>query len=172
MSRSLAIALVMPVLTGGCVIDAEHVSTRVVSVCTDDVPIVFVPQSATRSASGVRVDDVDVSVEDPDARITLGDILLTADQGIEDFSFAESLQVVVVAPQEDLPDAAVIAAVVTGEASVEASGDPSVNLLEYLSDDSMWFRIELAGAPPDHEFGVTLGACLDLDGFEVEGEDE
>ncbi len=160
---------VLAIAAGGCVIDADHVSTRLVQVCTEDVPLLFSQESADLAVASIAVEDVGATVDDPDARATLDTVVLEARTGITDFSFASALRVVVIAPDSGLPDAEIAAlSPLSGESPMTAAGDGAINLVDYLTSEMLTVRVELAGAAPVSSFSALFDACLDVEGIEIE----
>jgi hypothetical protein len=161
--------VVLACVASGCVIDADHVSTRLYAVCTREVPLLFTQASTGVAVASVAVEDVGAMVDDPDARASLDTLVLEARTGISDFSFASSLRATVLAPGSSLP-AALVAELspVSGESPMTAAGDRSINLVDYLSADSLAVQIELFGTAPNDTFSALLEACLEVDGVEIE----
>lgn len=167
MLRLLATLLLLP----GCVLDSSHVSTELVAVCTEDVPLLFDRASATESVARVTVEDVGASIDHPDARATLDTISLEVLNGVDDLGFAESMTLDIEAPGAGLPDARVVDAPVSGADRVTASGDDQVDLVGYLTADELGLRLVLTGPAPGN-FALLLDACLDVEGIVVEDDDE
>jgi hypothetical protein len=166
--RRSTLLLVLALAGGGCVLDSSHVSTRLLAVCTEDVPLLFEPASASSAVALVTIDDVGASIDDRDARATLDEMSLEELDGIDDFGFASGMTMDIVAPGAELPDARVaeLASVPTGPRLV-AAGDGRVDLVDYLVAETLAVRIELTGAPPAEAFSVLFDACLTVDGIEV-----
>lgn len=163
----LLIALVCP----GCVLDSSHVSTELVAVCTEDVPLVLERESSTRSTALVEVKKVGAQVDDPDAHATLDTVSLTALNGVDDLAFAERMTLDILAPGSGLPDARVVDAAVAGTASLDAQGDDAIDLVDYLTADELAIRLALEGPAPG-DFAVLFDACIDVDGIVVEDDEE
>lgn len=159
-------------ILSGCVIDANHVRTTLKKVCAEDVPLQFSRESAELSAATVVVEDVGATVDDPDARASLATAVLEAITVVDDFSFVSSVGIDVIAPGSPLPDVRVAeVAALTGESPMTAPGDPSINLVDYLTSDTLQVRVELVGPAPAPSFGVLMDACLDVEGIEIEDDD-
>lgn len=166
MARALLIAW-LTIAATGCVLDSSHVSTRLYAVCTEDVLLPFDRVSATLSAARVTIEDVGAQIDDPDARATLDEVVLEAFTGIDDFTFAEAMTMDLVAPGAGLPDARVAETSDIGGASpLRVAGDSSVDLVGYLTAETLEVRIDLIGDAPN-DFAVMLDACLDVEGIEI-----
>jgi hypothetical protein len=163
--------LLLALASSGCVLDSSHVSTELIAVCTDDVPLVFERTGADESVARVEVTKVGATVDDPDARATLATVSLEVLNGVDDLSFAQAMTLDVLAPGSGLPDARVVDAPVAGLDRVSAHGDDQIDLVEYLTSDSLTIRIALEGPSPG-DFALMLDACLDVDGLVVEDDDE
>ena len=124
--------------------------------------------SATRSVAQVSIEDVGASIDEPGARATLDEVVLEAFAGIADFAFAKSMTMDLVAPDAGLPDARVAEVTeLSGDSSLRAEGDESVNLVAYLTAETLEVRIEMLGEAPSAGFAVLLGACLEVSGIEI-----
>lgn len=165
--RPLLLILLLP----GCVLDSSHVSTELVAVCTEDVPLLFDRDDDDRSVARVEVKKVGAQVDDPDASATLDTVSLAVLNGVDDLAFAERMELDLLAPGSDLPDARVVDAAVSGTASVSAEGNPDVDLVDYLTADELALRLTLIGPAPG-DFALLLDACIDVDGLVVEDDDE
>jgi len=166
MRALLLIAMACP----GCVLDSSHVSTELVAVCTEDVPLVLERESDTRSTARVEVKKVGAQVDDPDAHATLDVVSLAVLNGVDDLAFAERMTLDVLAPGSGLPDARVVDAPVAGTASVTAQGDDTIDLVDYLTADELAIRLALDGPSPG-DFAVLFDACIDVDGIVVDDEE-
>jgi hypothetical protein len=164
-------ALAFALLASGCVLDSSHVSTELLSVCTDDVPLLFERVAADRSAARVTVDDVGATIDHPDARATLGALSLEVLAGVDDLGFAEAMTLDVEAPGSDLPDARVVDAPVSGVDRLSAQGDDAVDLVRYLTSERLALELELIGPAPG-SFALVLDACIEVEGIVVEDEDD
>lgn len=156
-------------LASGCVLDSSHVSTELLAVCTEDVPLLF-DREGDRSVARVVVDDVGASIDHPDARATLDTLTLEVLNGVDDLTFAQAMTLDIEAP--DLPGARVVDAPVSGVDRLSASGDPSVDLVRYLTSDRLALSLELRGPAPASDFALMLDACLDVEGVIVEDEED
>lgn len=163
--------LVVLAAADACVLASDHVSTELHAVCTEDVPLPFQRALAGRAVAEVEVEDVGASVDEPDARATLDVVTLEAGRGIDDFAFADSMAMDLLAPGRD---AARVAALepVPAAATVSADGDRDVDLVDYLTSERLSIRIALTGEVPADGFLATLSACIDVDGIVVEDEDD
>ena len=163
-------AALLAAVTGGsgCELAASNVLTRLVKVCTHDVPLSFQRASGTDTVATLPVDvSKTASYDVPDAVAVLHDLTLTRTSG--DFSFADSFRVSVTAPGSGLPDAdiATLQPVPPGP-SLAATGDASINLAPYITAGAFTVRLDLHGASvPAQGVAVTLQACLDVDGVEI-----
>jgi hypothetical protein len=156
-------------LAAGCVIDAEHVSTELVAVCTEDVPLLFEVESPETAVATVQVEDVGATIDDPDARATLDTVVLTPANGVADFAFVDAMQVDLLAPGSALPTVTIAeVTAIDARAALTAPGDSSIDLVDYLTSEVLLVRVELAGRAPASGFAAVLDACLDVDGIEIE----
>ena len=164
--RALLLLLACP----GCVLDSSHVSTELVAVCTEDVPLLFDRDDDDRSVARVEVKKVGAQVDDPDASATLDTLSLAILNGVDDLAFVERVELDLIAPGSDLPDARVVDAPVSGTTTVSAAGDPAVDLVDYLIADELALRLALVGPSPG-DFALLLDACIDVDGLVVEDDE-
>ena len=162
----MRVLLVIAAVSSGCVLDSSHVSTELVAVCTEDVPLLFDRDGAERSVARVTVEDVDASIDHPDARATLAELSLEVLNGVDDLTFAEMMTLDIEA--SDLPDARVVDAPVAGVDRLSASGDASIDLVQYLTSDRLSLVLVLMGPAPAGDFALMLDACLDVEGVVVE----
>lgn len=155
----------------GCALDATNVSTRLVKVCTHDVPLAFQKASPTDTVATLPVDNIGSDYDAPDAQVALRSLTLTrTGGGGADFGFADSLTVSVTSPGSGLPDADIaVLAPVPATSPLFATGDRSINLAPYLTADALLnVRLDLHGPQvPDQAVTVTLDACLDVDGVVI-----
>lgn len=163
----MRVLLLLLPLCGACVIASDHVSTELHAVCTEDVPLPFQRTAGGRAVAEVAVEDVGASVDAPDAHATLAFMTLDAARGIDDFAFAESMAMDLLAPGSDPARVAELAPV-PASASVIAGGDPAVDLVDYLTSDRLTVRVALTGDAPADGFLATFSACIDVAGIVVE----
>ena len=163
--------LLIAVAANACVIASDHVSTELHAVCTEDVPLPFQRVAAGRAVAEVEVEDVGASVDEPDAHATLDVVTLEAGRGIDDFAFADSMAMDLLAPGRDAARVAELEPV-PAAATVSADGDGEVDLVAYLTSERLTIRIALTGEVPSDGFLATLSACIDVDGIVVEDEDD
>lgn len=166
----IAAAALLAAMTGasGCELAASNVSTKLVKVCTHDLPLTFQRASGTDTVATLPVDvSTTASYDVPDAVAVLHDLSLTRTNG--DFTFADSFTVSVTSPGSGLPDAdiATVQPVPPGP-SLAATGDSSINLAPYITAGTFTVRLDLhGGSVPAEGFAVSLQACLDVDGVEI-----
>lgn len=160
--------LVLFLAADACVIASDHVSTELHAVCTEDVLLPFQRTAAGRAVAEVEVEDVGASVDEPEAHATLDFVTLEAGSGIDDFAFADSMAMDLLAPGHDAARVSVLEPV-PAAATVSADGDRDVDLVDYLTADRLTIRIALTGDPPA-DFLASLSACIDVDGIVVEDE--
>lgn len=131
--------------------------------------MVLFAESAELAVATVEVDGVGATVDHPDARASLLSLSLTALAGVEDFRFADGLTLDFVAPGTGLPPAHVAQArSVGGESPWLASGDSTIDLVDYLTADLLQMRLEVSGAIPVDNFAVSFDACLKVEGIAIE----
>ncbi|HEU5060622.1 MAG TPA: hypothetical protein VFU21_29025 [Kofleriaceae bacterium] len=162
-----ALLLIVALAASACVLASDHVSTELHAVCTEDVPLPFRRVAAGRAVAEVEVDDVGASVDAPEAHATLDVMTLEAGRGIDDFAFADSMAMDLLAPgREDARVAALDP--MPPAATVSADGDRDVDLVDYLTSDRLTVRIALTGDIPADGFLATFSACIDVEGIAVE----
>jgi hypothetical protein len=162
--------ILLLLLADACVLSSDHVSTELHAICTEDVPLPFEPVSPTRAVARVEVEDVGATIEAPDASATLDTVVLEAATGIDDIAFADAMEIDLLAP--GFPDARVAeVSPLSGESPLSASGDDRVDLVDYLTADSLEIRIAFTGQVPDRAFLAILDACIAVDGIVVEDEE-
>ena len=167
MSRHHAIAA-LTLLTSACVIEAEHVKTRLVQVCTEELPLVFERQSSGLSVATVEVDGIGATVDHPDARTSLRTMTIEVLSGADDFAFADSLTLDFVAPASGLPPARAAEAMSEQGASPwTVPGDSGLDLVDYLTAETLEMRLTLSGEMPAGPVVTLFGACLDVDGIVI-----
>ena len=161
------LALLIACSTGGCVIASEHVSTELRAVCTDDVPLPFQQAAPRRAVAEIQVEDVGASIESTDAHATLREVTLAAASGIDDFAFAESMAMDLVAPERDAARVAELAPV-PAPSPLVAAGDPEIDLVDYLTAERLLVRVTITGDVPERPFAAAMSACIDVEGIVVD----
>jgi hypothetical protein len=151
------------------VIASDHVSTELRAVCTADVPLPFQQEAPHRAVAEIDVEDVGATIESTDAHATLREVTLAAASGIDDFAFAESMEMDLVTPGREAARVAELAPVPAGSPFV-APGDPDVDLVDYLTAERLTVRVALTGAVPDRPFAAAMSACIDVEGIVVDDE--
>ncbi len=159
-------ALITAVSLTGCVLDAEHVSTKLVQICTRDIPLLFEASDGGMTAQ-VRLEGVGRSV-DAEASATLDTLVLEPIDGIDDLGFADTMTVTLTAPGSALPDLRIAETSMDDQVPLVVTGDASANMADYLGTEELWLRARLAGGAPVAAFTARIQACLDVDGVEVE----
>ena len=164
---TVRILLLIPLIACSCVIASDHVSTELHAICTEDVPLPFEIVAANRAVARVEVEDVGATVESDEAQATLDTVTLEAASGIDDFAFADQMSMDLLSPGRQDARVADLAPV-PGASPFTADGNRDVDLVDYLTADSLEVRISLTGAVPERDFLVTLDACIDVEGIVVE----
>jgi len=150
----------------GCLVDAEHVSTKLVQICTHDIPLPFASADGGMTAQ-VRLEGVGRSV-DADASATLNTLVIEPLDGLDDLGFADTMTVTLTAPGSALPDLRIAETPMDDQVPAVVTGDESANMADYLGSEELWLRARLAGNAPVAAFTARIQACLDVDGVEVE----
>ena len=163
--RNLGLIVIM--VANGCALDVDHVSTKLLSICTDDVPLVYTPDGSAMIAQ-MQLDGVGRAV-DPGAHASLDLMEIEPINGIDDFSFAESITVEISAPGSALPDLRLAEQSPLGpHVPAIVSGDPAANVAMYLDTEELWLRSRIEAVAPVPMFTVRMQACLEVEGIEVE----
>jgi hypothetical protein len=164
--RGLGIALLA--LSSACVIDAQHVRTELVKVCTTDVPLLLVAESPQLSVATIAVDGIGATVDHPDARASLSSLTIVLTDASRDFGFADSVSLDLISLGAGLPAARVAEGPSTGVSPWTVSGDPAIDLVAYLTSEALEMRLEIRGESPADAPGMLFSACLDVEGIEIE----
>jgi hypothetical protein len=159
--------VLIALLSNACVIASDHVSTELHRICTEDVPLPFERTAPRRAVAEVEVEDVGATIDSTDAQATLDWVSLEAAQSIDDFAFADAMEMDLLAPGRDDARVAELEPV-PGESPMTADGDREVDLVDYLTAERLAVRIAITGDVPDPGFLVTMSACIDVEGIVVE----
>jgi hypothetical protein len=117
----------------------------------------------------IAVDGIGATVDHPDARATVGTLTIATTDAALDFAFAEAMHLDFIAMGSPLPEARALDALSAGGQSPwTAEGDPSVDLVDYLTSDMLEMRLELMGPAPSESLDVLFSACLDVDGITID----
>jgi len=166
-----ALVLVLASTAVGCAIASDHVYTELRAVCTENVPLPFRAVAPRRAVAEIEVEDVGATIESSDAHATLRQVTLEAASAIDDFAFAESMAMDLVTPGREDARVAELAPVPAGS-SFMAAGDPSVDLVDFLTAEQLLVRVAFTGQVPERPFAATMSACIDVDGIVVEGQED
>lgn len=151
----------------GCVLDTDHVSTKLQRICSADVTLLFSADGDGMVAS-TPLEGVGRSVDD-EAHASLDTLIIDPIDGVDDLAFTQSVTIEVVAPGSELPDLRVAESAALGTtAPAVVTGDPSANMAGYLAAEELLLRSRLLGTAPVEVFTARVQACLDVDGIEVE----
>jgi len=155
-------------LSSGCLISKDHVSTELLSICTEPVLMPYLEESPGLFVAEMDIEGVGRTVE-ADAYAGLATLEISPLSGVESMGFASSITIDILAPGSALPDVRIAEVLQPGPANpMRADGDLSINLAEYLTSEALSMRVEVAGDAPVNQFAAELAACLDVDGIKVD----
>jgi hypothetical protein len=166
---SLPAIATLALLVSGCVLNADHVETELIRVCTSDVPVTLVTESPQITAGSIAVDGIGATVDHPNARATVDSLTIATTDPARDFSFAEEMHLDFIALGSTLPVARTVDAMSTGGQSPwSSSGDSSVDLVGYLTSETLEMRLEITGPAPAQPLDILFSACLDVNGIVID----
>lgn len=168
MPHSLVLALLLA--APACAPDIAYLGTEVSEVCVRDVPVLFDGQQNGVASARVPLAQTGMNLYDmAGATLTLDSIVLTAGPEIEDFSFAQRIQVDLTASPRDAGLALVDMQSVEPAHSLYMGGDPDVDLTDHLLAQDAGVDIVLVGTPPNTSFSASIDICLAVDGLDDSG---
>jgi len=166
---SLPAIAALTLLTSACVLNADHVETELIRVCTTDVPVTLVAESPQLTVGSIAVDGIGATVDHPDARASVDSLTIATTEAGQDFSFAESMHLDFLAIDSALPVARTVDVMSTGGQSPwSGAGDSSVELVDYLTSEMLEMRLEITGPAPAQPLDILFSACLDVNGIVID----
>ncbi len=168
MSSAPTIASCM-IFLSACVLSSDHDNTKLVRVCTSEVAVTLRAEGAGLMVGSIAVDGIGASVDHPNARATVGTLTIETTNPAEDFGFAEAMHLDFIALDSPLPRVrALDAPSMKGQSPWTAAGDPTVDLVDYLTSEMLEMRLELTGTAPSAPLEILFSACLDVDGIRID----
>lgn len=159
------IATAIALAAAGCLPGPEDFNTRVSEVCVSGL-IPFEGGSGRQvttevSLQGVAFDAAELGELGGGSAVTLERLTLVPGPGIDDFGFAEQVDVHLTAP--GAPALRVLdVAEVPDAAFIDQPGNPAVDLGPYLDSERAALAVTFLGDVPATPWSVELDACLTL----------